>query len=66
LNLEPRGEVQSIEARVPLAELFGYSSALRSLTQGRAGFSMQFSSYVRMAENITRGILEQMGIVGFG
>ncbi|MFO8184084.1 MAG: elongation factor G [Candidatus Aegiribacteria sp.] len=64
LSMEPRGEVQSIKARVPLAELFGYSSALRSLTQGRAGFSMQFSRYARMPENITRGILEQMGIAG--
>lgn len=64
LGMEPRGEVQSIAARVPLAELFGYSSALRSLTQGRAGFSMQFSRYARMPENITRGILEQMGIAG--
>jgi elongation factor G len=64
LGMEPRGEVQSIKARVPLAELFGYSSALRSLTQGRAGFSMQFHDYTRIAENITRGLLEQMGITG--
>ncbi|OPL19926.1 MAG: elongation factor G [Candidatus Aegiribacteria sp. MLS_C] len=64
LRMDTRGEVQAIRARVPLAELFGYSSALRSLTQGRAGFSMQFSAYARMAENITRGILEQMGIAG--
>ncbi len=62
LSMEPVGEVQSIKARVPLAELFGYSSALRSLTQGRAGFSMQFSRYERMADNITKRILEQMGI----
>ena len=65
LNMEPMGEVQSIKARVPLAELFGYSSALRSLTQGRAGFSMQFHDYARIAENITRRLLEQMGITGF-
>jgi len=65
LSMEPMGEVQSIKARVPLAELFGYSSALRSLTQGRAGFSMQFNDYARIAENITRGLLEQMGITGF-
>ncbi len=65
LNMEPVGEVQSIKARVPLAELFGYSTALRSLTQGRAGFSMQFNEYARIAENITRGLLEQMGISGF-
>ena len=65
LSMEPMGEVQSIKARVPLAELFGYSSALRSLTQGRAGFSMQFQDYARIAENITRRLLEQMGITGF-
>ncbi|MCD4702171.1 MAG: elongation factor G [Candidatus Aegiribacteria sp.] len=65
LSMEPMGEVQSIKARVPLAELFGYSSALRSLTQGRAGFSMQFHDYARIAENITRGLLKQMGITGF-
>ncbi len=64
LSMEPIGEVQSIKARVPLAELFGYSSALRSLTQGRAGFSMQFHDYARIAENITRRLLEQMGITG--
>ncbi len=62
VSMEPRGEVQSINARVPLAELFGYSSALRSLTQGRAGFSMQFYDYALVAENITRKLLEQMGI----
>ncbi|MCK4671066.1 MAG: elongation factor G [Candidatus Aegiribacteria sp.] len=62
ISMEPRGEVQSINARVPLAELFGYSSALRSLTQGRAGFSMQFYDYALIAENITRELLEQMGI----
>ena len=62
VSMDPRGEVQSINARVPLAELFGYSSALRSLTQGRAGFSMQFYDYTLVAENITRELLEQMGI----
>ena len=64
ISLEPRGEVQAIQARVPLAELFGYSSALRSLSQGRAGFSMQFLEYAIVADNITRGLLEQMGITG--
>jgi elongation factor G len=65
-GLEPRGEVQAIRARVPLAELFGYSSALRSLSQGRAGFSMQFLDYAEVGENIARGLLEQMGIAGLG
>jgi len=65
-GLEPRGEVQVLRARVPLAELFGYSSALRSLTQGRAGFSMQFLDYAEVGESIARGLLEQMGIAGLG
>jgi elongation factor G len=65
-GMEPRGEVQTIRARVPLAELFGYSTALRSLSQGRAGFSMQFLDYAEVGENVARGLLEQMGIAGLG
>lgn len=64
-KFEERGEVQAIIARVPLAELFGYSSILRSLTQGRAGFSMQFSEYAEVAGNIQKKLLEQMGISGY-
>jgi elongation factor G len=44
-GLHPQGPVRLIEALAPLRELFGYSTALRSLTQGRAAFSMHFSRY---------------------
>lgn len=44
-GLEARGTAQVVRARVPLAELFGYATALRSLTQGRASFSMVFEAY---------------------
>jgi len=44
-GLETVNNAQVIRAYVPLAELFGYSTVLRSLTQGRAGFSMEFSHY---------------------
>lgn len=44
-SLERQNNVQIIKGSVPLAEMFGYSTVLRSLTQGRAGFSMQFSHY---------------------
>lgn len=44
-TMETQNNTQVIRAFVPLAELFGYSTALRSLTQGRAGFSMEFSHY---------------------
>ncbi len=45
LGLEPRGNAQTIRARVPLATMFGYATDLRSTTQGRATFTMQFSAY---------------------
>ena len=46
-NIEGHGGIQSIIARIPLSESFGYASALRSLTQGRASYSMEFGSYER-------------------
>jgi elongation factor G len=44
-GLEPRGNAQAIRARVPLATMFGYATDLRSTTQGRATFTMQFDRY---------------------
>lgn len=44
-TMEMEGSTQMIRALVPLAEMFGYSTTLRSLSQGRAGFSMEFSHY---------------------
>jgi elongation factor G len=45
MRMETRTNVQVIESRVPLAEMFGYATDLRSVTQGRATFHMQFSHY---------------------
>ena len=42
----------SVEAEVPLADMFGYSTALRSVTQGQAEFSMEFHRYQRVPEEI--------------
>jgi len=47
-NLEIQNGAQRMEAKVPLAEMFGYATKLRSNTQGRATFSMQFSHYERV------------------
>ena len=44
-GLEPRGNAQAIRAHVPLATMFGYATDLRSTTQGRATFTMQFDRY---------------------
>jgi elongation factor G len=61
--IHQRGEARNIHARVPLAELFGYSSNIRSLTQGRAGFSMQFLNYENTPPNVQRDLLQKMGII---
>ncbi|MXZ38797.1 MAG: elongation factor G [Holophagales bacterium] len=45
LGMEMHGKTQIVNARVPLAEMFGYATDLRSATQGRANYSMQFESY---------------------
>jgi elongation factor G len=47
-GMTQRGEAQVIAASVPLAEMFGYSTVLRSLTQGRAVYTMQFSHYAEV------------------
>ncbi len=51
-----------IDAEVPLAELFGYSTDLRSKSQGRASFSMEFAKYEVIAKDLAKKILESKGI----
>ena len=56
----PRNQVQIISASVPLAEMFGYATTLRSLTQGRAIYSMQFSHYEDVPRSIADTIMESV------
>lgn len=59
LGMEPRpGNTHSVRAFVPLAEMFGYATVLRSATQGRGVFSMEFDHYARVPENVARAILD--------
>jgi elongation factor G len=51
-GMAPRADAQIVEATVPLSEMFGYMTKLRSLTQGRATFSMQFSHFDQVPSNI--------------
>jgi elongation factor G len=56
-HLEPVGGSQSIRASVPLAEMFGYATDLRSMTQGRATFSMQFDRYEEVPATIAETLV---------
>lgn len=58
-SIEAKGETQIVSARVPLAELFGYATVLRSLTQGRATYTMQFSHYQEVPTNLMKEIIEK-------
>ncbi|MEK6601755.1 MAG: elongation factor G, partial [Candidatus Binatota bacterium] len=56
LGMDSRPKAQVIEARVPLAEMFGYATDLRSMTQGRATYTMQFSHYEPVPATISEEI----------
>ncbi|HUW63740.1 MAG TPA: elongation factor G [Spirochaetia bacterium] len=55
-EMERRGGAQVVRATVPLAEMFGYATALRSLTQGRGTYTMQFAHYAEVPPSIAEGI----------
>ena len=56
-SMEMRGGDQAVSADVPLSEMFGYATVLRGSTQGRAGFSMQFSHYAEVPKNVAEDII---------
>jgi len=60
-GMEQVGKAQEIHAVVPLAEMFGYASDLRSRTQGRAAYSMEFWHYEEVPPNIANKIMERTG-----
>ena len=59
-GMEQRGTSHVVNARVPLAEMFGYVGDLRSRTQGRATYTMQFDSYAQVPESIAQEIIKRM------
>jgi elongation factor G len=60
-GMEPRGNAQVIRARVPLSEMFGYATDLRSSTQGRAAYTMQFSAYEPVPKSVSEEIIAKVG-----
>jgi len=60
LGAQDEGHMCSIESHVPLAEMFGYSTILRSLTQGKAQFTMEFSSYKPVPKSVEEDLIKKM------
>ena len=59
-TMEARGNTQVVNATVPLSEMFGYSTDLRSRTQGRATYTMQFAEYMQVPEAIAQEIVKRV------
>ena len=59
LGIHPRSDGQVVGAVVPLSEMFGYATALRSLTQGRAIFTMMFDHFKEVPDSVSEKILER-------
>ena len=60
-SMSPLGNAQIVKASVPLSEMFGYATDLRSMTQGRAEFTMQFDRYEEVPQSIASEIIEAQG-----
>jgi elongation factor G len=56
-GIETRASAHIIKAKAPLAEMFGYATDLRSMTQGRATYSMEFSHYQPVSQEVARTVL---------
>ena len=54
-----RGNIKTVRAMVPLAEMFGYATNVRSLTQGRASYSMEFGEYQEVPRNVSETIIKE-------
>ncbi len=59
LNMDMRGDMQIVSARVPMAQMFGYATAIRSLTKGRAGYSMEPDQFELAPNNVKEEILSK-------
>jgi elongation factor G len=61
--MSPRGILQVVKAEVPLATMFGYSTAVRSQSQGRATFSMEFHAYEPVTPQVAHALKVAAGII---
>ena len=58
-GMEARGNAQIVKAFVPLSEMFGYATDMRSMTQGRASYSMFFDHYSQVPNNIAQQLMKK-------
>ena len=58
-SMEGQGDIQVVEVHAPLAEMFGYATTLRSLTQGRATYTMEFSHYQEVSQSVVQEVLSR-------
>ncbi len=63
-EMNDRSGAKVVSAFVPLAEMFGYATSLRSITQGRASYSMEFDHYAAVPGNVSKEIVEKRGMSG--
>jgi len=63
-EMRDRGQMKVIDAEVPLSEMFGYATTVRSMTQGRASYSMEFLKYSEVPRNVAAEIVEKRGVGG--
>lgn len=59
LEMTDRGQAKVINATVPLSEMFGYATSLRSMTQGRASYSMEFKEYADVPRHVQQELVEK-------
>ena len=57
LDMIQRDDMQVVHARVPMAQMFGYATAIRSLTKGRASYSMEPSDFALVSKNVREHLL---------
>jgi elongation factor G len=60
LGISPKGNVQSVRVIVPLSEMFGYATRVRSLSQGRAVFTMEFNHYEQVPESLFKNLISKL------
>ena len=66
LNTENRGPLTIVDAEVPLARMFGYATDVRSMSQGKAGFTMEFLKYKKLPAAIQAEVIENIRLAKAG